>query len=162
MEWGLWIVTGTALLISFCKNRAKTIGALKMAAKRLLKITPLFLLVMVLFSFFITAVPKSFIQETIGADSGIMGLLISLGIGSVAFMPGFIAFPLCAMLKTQDVPFYILAGFSITLMNVGILSFPLQKKYLGWKVAVLRNLIGFLSALLIAVIVGIAFGEISL
>ena len=158
----MWIITGTALLVSFCKNRTKTIDALKMAIKRLWKITPLFLLVMILFSFFITVVPKPFIQEMIGADSGIIGLLISLGIGSVAFMPGFIAFPLCAMLKTQDVPFYILAGFSIALMNVGILSFPLQKKYLGWKVVVIRNVIGFLAALLIAVIVGIIFGEISL
>lgn len=162
MEWGLWIVTGTALLISFCKNRAKTIGALKMAVKRLWKITPVFLLVMLLFSFFITTVPKSFIHETIGTGSGISGLLTSLGIGSLAFIPGFIAFPLCAMLKSQNVPFYILAGFSIALMNVGILSFPLQKQYLGWKVAVIRNLIGFLAALLIAVIVGIIFGEISL
>ncbi len=162
MEWGLWIVTGTALLISFYKDRSKTIGAFKMAFKRLWKITPLFLFVMILFSFSITAVSKLFIQQAIGSESGMTGLLISLGIGSVAFMPGFIAFPLCAMLKTQNVPFYILAGFSIALMNVGILSFPLQKKYLGWKVAAIRNVIGFLTALLIAVIVGIIFKEISL
>jgi uncharacterized membrane protein YraQ (UPF0718 family) len=162
MEFGLWIVTGIALLISFCKNRGKTIGALKMATKRLWKITPLFLSVMAIFSFFITAVQKSFIQETIGADSGITGLLLSLGIGSLAFMPGFIAFPLCAMLKTQGIPFYILAGFSVALMNVGILSFPLQKQYLGWKVAVVRNVTGFLAALLIAIIVGIIFREIAI
>lgn len=150
------------MLFLLCKNRAKTVCALKKAAERLWKITPLFLLVMVLFAFFVSAVPKSFIREAIGADSGIRGLFISLGAGSAAFMPGFVAYPLCAMLRTQDVPFYILAGFSIALMNVGVLSFPLEKKYLGWKVAVIRNVIGFIAALLTALLVGIAFGEISL
>jgi uncharacterized membrane protein YraQ (UPF0718 family) len=162
MEWGIWIITLTALLISFCKNREKTKGALKMAGKRLWKITPVFLLVMLLFSFFITAVPKNLIQAAIGADSGVTGLLISLGIGSVAFMPGFIAFPLCAMLKAQAIPYYILAGFSLALMNVGILSFPLQKQYLGWKVAIIRNLIGFVTAILVAIIIGLIFREITL
>jgi uncharacterized membrane protein YraQ (UPF0718 family) len=162
MEWALWIITGAAVLFSLCKNRTKTVCALKKAAKRLWKITPLFLLVMLLFAFFVSAVPKTFIREAIGADSGIGGLFISLGIGSAAFMPGFIAYPLCAMLRTQEVPFYILAGFSVALMNVGVLSFPLEKKYLGWKVAVVRNLVGFAASLLTAVIVGIAFGEISL
>ena len=159
MEWGLTIITLIALFISFCCDRKKTKGALMMAAKRLWKITPLFLLVMLLFSFFISAVPQSLIQQTIGAKSGIMGLLIGLGVGSVALMPGFIAFPLCAMLKTQGVPLYLLAGFSLALMNVGVISFPIQKQYLGWKVAVVRNIIGFLTAIIVAVIVGIIFGE---
>ena len=117
---------------------------------------------MILFSFFVSSIPRSLIEKTIGAESGFAGLLISLCAGSIALMPGFIAFPLCAMLKTQGIPYYILAGFSLALMNVGILSFPLQKQYFGWKVAIIRNLIGFVTAILVAVIIGIIFREITL
>jgi len=45
---------------------------------------------------------------------------------------------------------------------VGVLSFPLEKQYLGTRPALLRNLMSLLIALLVAVITGFAFGEIAL
>ena len=136
--------------------------AIKVAAKRMWKITPLFLLVMALFAATITIMPESFISNTIGTDSGLSGLVMTIVIGSVAMMPGFIAFPLCGALLSQGVPYYILAGFSLALMNVGFVTLPMQIQYLGVKVVIVRNLIGILAALLVAAVVAFAFGEISL
>jgi len=77
-------------------------------------------------------------------------------------MPGFIAFPLCGILHDQGVPYAILASFSTTLMMVGVMTFPLEQKYLGTKVTIIRNVVGLLMALIIAVVIGLIYGEISI
>ena len=162
MNWILWICTIIALLVSLIRSREKTLTAIKLAAKRMWNITPLFLLVMALFAAMISIIPESFISKTIGTDSGFAGLLMAIVVGSIAMMPGFIAFPLCGALLNQGVPYYILAGFTLALMNVGFVTLPMQIQYLGFKVVIVRNLIGILAALLVAAVVAFAFGEISL
>jgi len=117
---------------------------------------------MALFAISIAIIPESFISEAIGSGSGVGGLVVAIIIGSVAMMPGFIAFPLCGVLLSQGVPYYILAGFTLALMNVGFVTFPIQVQYLGFKVVILRNIIGIVAALLVAVVVAFAFGEAGL
>ena len=162
MNWILWICTAGALSISLVKSREKTLAAIRVAVRRMWNIAPLFLLVMVLFAVAITIIPESFISKTIGSDSGPGGLITGIVVGSVAMMPGFIAFPLCGALLSQGVPYYVLAGFSLALMNVGFVTLPMQIQYLGFKVTIVRNLIGVLVAVLVAVFVCFAFGEVNL
>jgi len=125
-------------------------------------ITPLFLLVMVSFAAVVTVIPESAISKTIGSDSGIGGLIAGIVVGSVAMMPGFIAFPLCGALRSQGVPYYVLAGFTLALMNVGFVTLPMQIQYLGLRVTIVRNLTGILVAVLVAAVVCVAFGEVNL
>ncbi|GAH23643.1 unnamed protein product, partial [marine sediment metagenome] len=54
----------------------------------------------------------------------------------------------------------VLSAFTTTLMMVGIITFPLEKEYFGVKVTVIRNIISFFIALIVAIITGIFFGEI--
>jgi len=117
---------------------------------------------MVLFAATVSIVPESFISRTIGRDSGPGGLITAIAIGSVAMMPGFIAFPLCGVLLTQGVPYFVLAGFTLALMNVGFVTLPMQIQYLGLNVVIVRNLIGIVAALVVAVVVAVAFGEVNL
>ncbi|MBI9018414.1 MAG: hypothetical protein JEZ07_14270 [Phycisphaerae bacterium] len=161
MNYILWAVTAIALLVSASKNKAKTIKSLKIAFKRLKKITPLFLVVMTIYALTVSCVSTEFIDHTIGQGSGMVGMFIALGLGSIALMPGFAAFPLCAGLLSQGVSYTVLATFSMALMNVGIVTFPLEVKYLGIKVAIVRNVIGIIISLLTGLIVGIGFGEIT-
>jgi uncharacterized membrane protein YraQ (UPF0718 family) len=65
-------------------------------------------------------------------------------------------------LLSQGVPYYVLAGFTLTLMNVGFVTLPMQIQYLGLKVVIVRNLIGLLAAILVAAVVAFAFGEVNL
>ena len=162
MNWVLWICTIIALLVSLVRSREKTLAAVKIAIRRMWNISPLFLLVMALYAISITVIPESFISKTIGSDSGLGGLAIAIIIGSVAMMPGFIAFPLCGVLLSQGVPYYVLAGFTLALMNVGFVTLPMQIQYLGFKVVIIRNLIGILVAVLVAAVVAFAFGEVNL
>ncbi len=158
MDIFLWITTSILLSISLLKNKTKTIAAFKIAFNKVVSILPLFILVMISFSLVITYIPAEIIQKYIGAESGINGIILSLLFGSVSIMPGFAAFPLCAALKTEGVPFYIIAAFSLSLMNVGIVTFPIEKKFLGLRVALMRNIAALFICIIVVVFVKLIFG----
>jgi hypothetical protein len=44
-------------------------------------------------------------------------------------------------------------------MNVGIVTFPIEKKFLGFSVALIRNLIALIICIIAIIIVKIVFGE---
>lgn len=162
MKYIIWAMTIVALIVSFVFDKNKTIGALKMAGKRLLKIMPLFFYVIGLTAIVMAAIPNEFIQNILGEESGIGGILLALGLGSVTMMPGFVAFPLAAALKAQGITYAVLAAFTMTLMNVGVITFPLEKKYLGTKVSLIRNGIGLSLAIVVTIIIAFIFGGVIL
>lgn len=156
----LYIITAAALLVSLAANRTKTIAAITLAARRLLKILPAFSTVMVLFSVTIVLLPQEVVARVIGQDSGWLGVAIAAGIGSIAYMPGFIAFPLSGALLRQGIPYTVLATFTTTLMMVGVLTYPLEQQYFGRSVALIRNVLNLLIALVVAMAIGFVFGEL--
>jgi len=156
----LLIVTAVALIISFAVDKNKSIQGLKIAFKRFLKIAEPFLFVIILVSFGLyffdnELISKYLVDKNILYAAGAASIL-----GSIALMPGFIAFPLSGILRDNGVPFTVISAFTTTLMMVGILTFPVEKKFFGTKVAVLRNVISFIIAIIVAIITGIVFGEI--
>jgi uncharacterized membrane protein YraQ (UPF0718 family) len=87
-------------------------------------------------------------------------LLLAVSCGSVAMIPGFIAFPICGILLDQGVNYMVLAGFTSSLMMVGIVSFPVEKEFLGVKLGLLRNFMSLLIAIIVALMTGLFFGEL--
>jgi uncharacterized membrane protein YraQ (UPF0718 family) len=159
MNFVIWILTAVLLTFSFIRSKEKTISALKKAYKKLLKILPLFLQVMAGFALVITFISPQIMRRFVGAESGIKGVAAALGIGSISVMPGFAAYPLCAALKAEGIPYYIIAAFSLSLMNVGVVSFPIEKKFLGTSVAVIRNILALIVSIVAVIAVKIIFGE---
>jgi uncharacterized membrane protein YraQ (UPF0718 family) len=158
----LWVITAACLLASLVADRRKTLATLRMAVIRLAKIMPAFLLMLVLFAVGITLVPQDVIRRLLGRDSGALGVAIAAVIGSITLVPGFIAFPLAGALRVQHVPYMVLAAFTTTLMMVGVLTYPLERQYFGRNVTLIRNAISLLIAVVVAIGMGLAFGEIRL
>lgn len=158
----LYIVTAVALVASVVASRTKTWAALKLAATRFAKILPAFLTMLVLFSVGMTLLPREVITRLLGAESGWVGVAIAAAAGSVTLMPGFIAFPLCGALLEQGVRYMVLAAFSTALMTVGVLTYPLERQYFGRNVTLVRNAVSLLIALIVAVVMGLVFGELGL
>jgi uncharacterized membrane protein YraQ (UPF0718 family) len=156
----LYIVTAVALVASLIAGRGKTLAAMKLAVTRLAKILPAFLVMLVLFAVAITMVPEELIRRLLGRESGAMGVGIAAAVGSITLMPGFIAFPLSGALLRQGVPYMVLAAFTTTLMMVGVLTYPLERQYFGRNVTLVRNAMALLIALIVAVVMGLVFGEI--
>jgi uncharacterized membrane protein YraQ (UPF0718 family) len=156
----LYIIAGLAVLASFLANRKKTLSALKIAAKRFVKILPAFLTMIILVSIVLFLIPNEVISDYLGGSNKFIGVVFASLFGSITLMPGFIAFPLAGILLKEGVAYMVLAAFTTTLMMVGILTAPIEKAYFGTKVTVIRNIISFFIALIITVVIGIFFGEI--
>jgi uncharacterized membrane protein YraQ (UPF0718 family) len=158
----IYALTGAALIVSFVLDRKKSILALKKAGKKLLAILPQFLLMLVFISIVLTLLPEQLIRQALHRNNTGISVLFAAVIGSVTIIPGFVAFPLAGILRAQGVPYMVLSAFTTTLMMVGILTFPLEKEYFGFKQSFLRNLFCALIALFVAFVTGLFFGEISI
>jgi len=156
----LYIVAGLALVVSLAFSREKTIRSVKIAARRFIKIFPAFLIMITLVSIVLYLVPDELISRYLGSDSKFAAMAVGALLGSVTYMPGFIAFPLAGILLQKGVAYMVIAAFSTTLMMVGVLTAPIEKAYFGLKVTIIRNVIGFFIALAVAVVMGFFFGEI--
>jgi len=82
-------------------------------------------------------------------------MLIASVIGSVTLIPGFVAFPLAAGLLKSGAGYLQLAVFISTLMMVGVITLPVEMKYFGKKVAVLRNVYAYIFSFFVAFIMSI-------
>ena len=156
----LYIIAGLAILASFLVNREKTLSSLKIAVKRFVKILPAFLTMIILVSIVLFLIPDEVISNYLAGSNKFIGVIFASFFGSITFMPGFIAFPLAGILLKKGVAYMVLAAFTTTLMMVGVLTAPIEKAYFGMKVTIIRNVISLFIALIVAVMIGIFFGEI--
>lgn len=143
------------LTASFFKDREKTVKSLKVAAKSFLNILPMVFIVIILIGLLIGFVPPEKIFGILGEKTGIMGLINAAVIGSIIHIPAIIAFPLTASLLQEGASLIAAAGFITTLTMIGTVTLPLEIKELGAKFALLRNILSFVAAVLIAILMGI-------
>ena len=144
------------LIFSFFKDRGKTKTALKKAWKSFENILPSVLTVLLLIGLILTILNAETISDLLGAESGVVGIVIAAVIGCITLIPGFVAFPLAASLLSAGAGYTQIAIFISTLMMVGVATFPLEAKYFGKRTALKRNLF----ALVVAVITSCAIGGI--
>jgi len=158
----LLLLTIGVIILSFIIDRNKTIKGIKVGFKKLRKILPQFLLMLIMISIILYLLPGEVISKYLGGNHLIYNTLVAALIGSITIMPGFIAFPLCGILLIQGVSYMVLAAFSTTLMMVGFVTFPIEKQYYGFRLSLKRNIFSFLIGIIVAISVGIVFGEITL
>jgi len=149
--YGLAIVF---LLLSFIKDKKKTKMALKKAWKAFENILPEFLVVILLVGFLLAILNPETISKIIGAESGWFGVILAGIIGSITLIPGFVAFPTAAILLENGAGYMQIAAFISTLMMVGIVTIPVEIKYFGKKISILRNVLAFFFSFLVALIIG--------
>jgi uncharacterized membrane protein YraQ (UPF0718 family) len=154
----LYALAIVGLAVSFFKDRKKTKAALMKAWKAFENILPQLLTVFLILAFALAIFKPETIQTLLGSESGVLGILGAALIGSVTLMPGFVAFPLAAALLKSGAGYMQLAAFVSTLMMVGIITIPVEKKTFGMKATIARNASAFVFSLVVAVVMGVALG----
>ncbi len=148
------------LIISAIVDRQKTVKSLKTSWNLFLKILPLLLVTLMIVSITLFFLPDHVIAKYLGTSDVMVGALLASVIGAVSLLPGFITFPLCGLLLNQGVSYTVLAAFTTSLMMVGIVTFPIESKYFGKKLTLIRNISSFIIALIISLVIGIIYGEV--
>jgi len=148
------IVSVVLTIVSVLLDREKTIRGLKKGFQMFRVIAVPFLNILILVSLAVTLVPASLIQTWLGAESGIRGLGVAALVGSITLIPGFISYPIAALLIADGASYTTVATFMTTLMMVGIVTLPLEIRYFGKKAAIVRNVLNFVAAIVIGILVG--------
>lgn len=146
----LWLIAAGALTTSLIADRGKTGTAVLRALRLLWSIVPSLVGVLAIVSLVLAAVTPAMLHRFL-ASAGIVPFLAALGIGSLALMPGFIAFPLAAALRQSGASNAVLAAFITSLMMVGVLTLPLEARFFGWRLALIRNALALGAAVVVAI-----------
>jgi uncharacterized membrane protein YraQ (UPF0718 family) len=105
-------------------------------------------------------IPNELIIRLLGKDAGISGMMIAAVVGSVSLIPGFIAYPLGGILIKNGAGYPVIAIFITTLMMVGIVTLPIEIKFFGRKIALMRNFLSFIGAIVVGLLMGLLWGII--
>jgi uncharacterized membrane protein YraQ (UPF0718 family) len=148
------IVTVASIILSLFLDKRKTFQGIKKGFKMLFNIVPPFLNILILVSILLYLVPQDTIIGYLGPGSGIFGFFIAAIIGSITLIPGPIAYPIASTLISKGAAYSVVAVFITTLMLVGIVTLPLEIKYFGKKAAIIRNILNFIAAIIIGILIG--------
>lgn len=150
----LFLITGICVLLSFLKDRKKTLEGLRKGTIMFLRILPTIISVIIVVSVLLYLIPEQKLAVWFGEESGTTGYAAAAVVGSVSLIQGFIAYPLAGVLLQSGVGYPVIAVFISTLMMVGIMTIPVEARYFGLGLALVRNAL----ALVFALIVGLGMG----
>ncbi|QUH28775.1 permease [Vallitalea guaymasensis] len=150
----MYLVAVTLLIISYYKDKKKTKKALKKAWKSFNNILPQFLGVILFVGILLSIFDAEFISKIIGARSGWIGVIASAVVGAITLIPGFVAFPTAAMLLESGAGYMQIGAFISALMMVGVITAPVEIKYFGKKLTIIRNVLAFVFCFIVAYIIG--------
>jgi uncharacterized membrane protein YraQ (UPF0718 family) len=154
LDIALYVVTGILLLVSFYKDKKKTKMALKKAWKAFENIMPEFLVVILLVGLLLAIMNPELISSIIGDKSGWFGVVLAAVLGSITLIPGFVAFPMTALLLDGGAGYMQIGAFISALMMVGIVTIPVEIKYFGKKLTIYRNALAFIFSFVVALVIG--------
>lgn len=156
----LYLFSIAIIILSFLKSKEKTFEGFKVAWKKFKKILPSFTKMLIAISIILYLIPGSVISKYLGGSSLFTGTFLGSIFGSITILPGFVAFPLSSVLVDKGVSYTAVASFTTTLMLVGIITFPVEKEYFGWKLSLTRNIVSYIICIIISIAVGIFYGEL--
>ena len=148
------VIALAGLLMAFFKDQRKTMQSLKMAGKSFMRIVPMVLIIAVAIGLLLGFVSPTQISRLAGEQSGVLGVLLIAAVGALMHIPALISFPLAASLLESGASITVVVAFITTLTMIGTATLPLEIKELGKKMALLRNGISFVIAIIIAIIMG--------
>lgn len=148
-------VTIICLIISLTKSRVRTKSSLKTAVKTGRGMVPEVGGILLIISVLLAIINKDLIAATLGNENALISTGIGALLGSITIIPGVMAFPLSKELLVSGASSVALAAFITTLTMVGFATSPIEKKFFGLRFTVIRNVLSFAFAIIIALIMGL-------
>ncbi|NOZ46340.1 MAG: hypothetical protein GXO79_06120 [Chlorobi bacterium] len=151
------ILISILTVISFVLDKKKTLKGIKKGIMMFVKIIPTLLSVIILVSIVLYFTTNDILIKYLGNEAGIEAYVFAAIIGAVSIIPGFISYPLAGILVNTGVSYSVISVFITTLKMVGILTIPLEAKFFGYKISLLRNGLAFIGALIVGAVMALIF-----
>ena len=154
-----YIAAIVALSISFVKDKKKSMLALKKAWKSFENILPRVLSLLIIVGILLAIVNTDVISQLFGENSGWFGVILAGSVGAITLIPPYVAFPMAALLVEAGAGYMQIGAFISTLMMVGLVTIPVETKFFGKKLTLLRNLFAFVFSFFVAIIIRLVVGS---
>lgn len=151
----IWVMTLFFAIFSLIKNKSGTKEVSKKAVGMGRGMIKNLIVIILLIGLVLAYFPPTQIATFIEKQNLYIATVVSAFFGTITIIPAFIAFPLVGNLVDAQVGIVPAVAFLTTLTMVGLVTFPLEKKSFGLKFAVTRNVLSFVFAILIALIMGV-------
>ncbi|MBU5454380.1 permease [Caproiciproducens sp. MSJ-32] len=146
----LYSATVILFLLSYKKDKKKTKKAFIKGLKSLENILPQFLGIVISVGLILAILTPETIRGILGTNSAFLGIILSALIGTIVMMPTFVAFSTADMLINNGAGMAQVAALVSTLTLIGLITIPLEAKYIGKRATVYRNIIAFIFSILVA------------
>lgn len=146
----LYVAVVILFLISYKKDKEKSKKAFFKGVKSIENILPQFLGIILVVGLTLAVLNPETISSIIGGNSGVIGIALSAILGSIAMMPTFVAFSTGDMLLKSGAGIAQVAALISTLTLIGIITVPLESKYIGKRATFYRNLFAFIFSFIVA------------
>jgi len=146
----LYSVTFILFLLSYKKDKEKTKKGFIKGIKSLENILPQFLGIVISVGLILTSLEAETISNILGSSSAFFGIILSALIGAIVMMPTFVAFSTANMLLNNGAGIAQVAALVSSLTLIGLITIPLEAKYIGKRATVYRNIIAFIFSILVA------------
>lgn len=153
MIYTFWGITFLITVLSYRKDKVRTLDALGASTQAFIKLLPGLLGMVVLVGIALAIFSKENIVAVFNYK-GLYGFILVSLLGALITIPGPIAFPLAGALFHMGVNREHLATFITTLTMVGLLSAPLEISYFGKRFTFMRQGLSFIAAIFIGLIMG--------
>jgi uncharacterized membrane protein YraQ (UPF0718 family) len=151
----IYLVLITLLyLLAFRKDVEKGRLSLQAARATLLRMIPLLLAIFALIGLFQEFVPAETIRTWLGSDNHLLSLLNGGLVGAIAIGPPVAAFPIAGSFIDTGAWPPAAAAFIVSWVSVGVMTMPVEAHVFGWKFTLWRNLVTFIAALFIGLLIG--------
>ena len=151
----LWVIVLVTFVFFLFKDKKKTLNSMKMAKGMMKGLLGELIGILFLIGLILTFIPPETIKTVLGKSNVVIASVIAALAGSVTLIPAFVAFPLVGSLVNAGASIVPAVAFLTTLTMVGFVTFPLEKRELGFKFALWRNIFSFGFALIIALAMGV-------
>lgn len=142
------------LIISFIKDKNKTKRAIISGLKSFENILPQFLFIIITVGILLSFLTTDTISKILGNSSGFIGIIVADIMGTIIMMPTFVAFSLGNTLLLNGAGYSQVATLISSLVLIGLITLPLEIKYIGKRATLLRNLIAFIFSIIVGIILG--------
>ncbi len=141
--------------VSILKDKKKTVAAMKKSKGMMGNMMGDIVAIIFIIGLILTLIPPESIKTVLGSSNTYLATIISAVAGSITLIPAFVAFPLVGSFVDVGASIVPAAAFLTTLTMVGVVTFPLEKKEFGLKFTLIRNLMSFAFAIIIALGMGV-------
>ena len=133
-------IAGILVGIGYYRGQGQSMEGIKMAITLTIQIAPLLLFAFIIAGMMNALIPRHFISQWIGSESGFRGILVGSLAGAMTPGGPFVSFPLAAGFLKAGAGVGTMVAFITGWSLWAFTRFPLEVGILGWRFTLIRFL----------------------